>query len=91
MGACSGIISFSLFLFPRPDYIYHIDLYANVGQLREVKFRGVVSAAMVYDLHPIIDHFRLVTPTMVAGAMDTKVGGELGTYYFYLTKEGGRL
>lgn len=46
---------------------------------------------MVYDLHPIIDHFRLVTPTMVAGAMDTKVGGELGTYYFYLTKEGGRL
>ncbi|PLN86150.1 hypothetical protein BDW42DRAFT_108971 [Aspergillus taichungensis] len=61
------------------------------ARLREVKFRGVISAAMVYDLHPIIDHFRLVTPTMVAGAMDTKVGADLGTYYFYLTKESGRL
>jgi hypothetical protein len=35
--------------------------------LREVKFRGVVSAAMIYDTQPVIDHFRLADANTVAG------------------------
>ncbi|KAL4893219.1 hypothetical protein BDV59DRAFT_201817 [Aspergillus ambiguus] len=53
--------------------------------LREVKFRDVVSTAMIYDNHPIIDHFRYVNDNMVAGVMDTKKFGS-NFYYFYLYK-----
>jgi hypothetical protein len=49
-----------------------------------VKFRGVVSAAMIYDTKPIIDHFRLGDANTVAGAMDTRLMPEATTYYFYL-------
>ncbi len=59
---------------------------ANLCQLREVKFRGVVSAAMVYDSQAIIDHFRKVDEDTVAGAMDTRLMPEAGTYYFYLKR-----
>ncbi|OQE41404.1 hypothetical protein PENCOP_c005G08860 [Penicillium coprophilum] len=55
--------------------------------LREIRFRGVVSAAMIYDKHPIIDHFRYVNDKLIAGAMDTSSFGDAGTYYFYLYKE----
>ncbi|KAE8420454.1 hypothetical protein BDV36DRAFT_293342 [Aspergillus pseudocaelatus] len=55
--------------------------------LREMVYRGVTSTAMIYDQKPIFDHFRYVTDTMVAGAMDTpKLFGTKGTYYFYLTR-----
>lgn len=58
-----------------------------LGQLRKVQFRGVVSTAMIYDKHPIIDTFRYVGEDTVIGAMDNKEDkpGE-GTYYFYLTR-----
>ncbi|CAG8947649.1 unnamed protein product [Penicillium salamii] len=52
--------------------------------LREVRFRDLVSTAMIYDKHPIIDHFRYVNDKLIAGAMDTTAFGEAGTYYFYL-------
>ncbi|CAG7990099.1 unnamed protein product [Penicillium salamii] len=52
--------------------------------LREVRFRDLVSTAMIYDKHPIIDHFRYVNDKLIAGAMDTSAFGEAGTYYFYL-------
>ncbi|UPK95814.1 hypothetical protein LCI18_006749 [Fusarium solani-melongenae] len=55
------------------------------ARLRDFKFRGVVSAAMVYDTFPIIDQFRYVSETMVMGAMDSKDIPE-GAYFFYLTR-----
>lgn len=55
-------------------------------QLREVKFRGQVSAAMVYDNLPIIDQFRYVDQDTVMGAMDNKILKDAGTYYFYLNR-----
>jgi hypothetical protein len=58
----------------------------NLFQLREVKYKGVVSAAMIYDNQPIIDHFRKVNDEVVAGVMDTKLMKGCGLYYFYLTK-----
>lgn len=57
---------------------------SHIVQLREVRFRDLVSTAMIYDKHPIIDHFRYVNDKLIAGAMDTSAFGEAGTYYFYL-------
>lgn len=40
---------------------------------------------MVYDVHPIIDHFRYLNDDLIAGAMDAKsIPGEI--FYFYLYK-----
>ncbi|KAF8214898.1 hypothetical protein K438DRAFT_1800356 [Mycena galopus ATCC 62051] len=54
------------------------------ARIREVKFRGVVSAAMAYDIHPVIDHFRYVDKNTVAGIMDAKAAPP--GYHFYLTR-----
>ncbi|KAJ5153859.1 uncharacterized protein N7500_009298 [Penicillium coprophilum] len=54
--------------------------------LREVRFRGIVSAAMIYDNHRIIDHFRYVNDNLIAGAMETTKFGDGGMFYFYLYK-----
>ena len=52
-----------------------------------MKFRRVVSAAMVYDKFPIIDSFRYVADDTVLGAMDNKdQPAGIGTYYFYLKR-----
>ena len=49
------------------------------------EFRGVVTAAMVYDHLPIIDVFRRVDEVTMLGAMDWR--GEPAPYFFILTKE----
>ena len=52
--------------------------------LRRVEFRGQVSAAMIYDRRPIIDHFRRIDENAVMGIMDEK--GKIAVY-FYLERE----
>ena len=42
------------------------------ARLRMTVFRGVVSAAMIYDALPIIDAFRAVDEDTIAGAMDLR-------------------
>ncbi|KAJ7673531.1 hypothetical protein B0H17DRAFT_947161 [Mycena rosella] len=54
------------------------------ARIREIKFRGQVSAAMVYDDKPIIDHFRYVNEDTVAGMMDVKNAPP--GYHFHLTR-----
>ncbi|KAJ6584085.1 hypothetical protein DFH09DRAFT_1308787 [Mycena vulgaris] len=54
------------------------------ARVREIKYRGVVSAAMVYDDKPVIDHFRYVDENTVAGTMDVK--GAPAGYHFHLTR-----
>ncbi|KAF7364902.1 Cytoplasmic protein [Mycena venus] len=56
----------------------------GLARLREIKFRGVVSAAMVYDDKPVIDHFRYVNEDTVAGMMDARTAPP--GYHFYLTR-----
>ncbi|WYZ41152.1 hypothetical protein EsH8_V_000047 [Colletotrichum jinshuiense] len=56
------------------------------ARVREVKFRGVATAAMVYDKFPIIDAFRYVDENTVLGAMDNKDLQSAGTYYFFLKR-----
>lgn len=62
--------------------------YANPimgsAQLRIVEYRGVSTATMIYDKHPIMDHFRQVDDNTVLGVMDKK--GESMPLYFYLQR-----
>ena len=52
--------------------------------IRLVEYRGVVTATMVYDKHPVFDHFRRVGDDTVLGAMDRK--GEDHPLLFTLTR-----
>ena len=42
------------------------------ARLSLITYKGVASAAMIYDRLPIIDMFRQVTPTTLLGLMDMK-------------------
>ena len=55
------------------------------ARLREIKYRGTVTAAMIYDDLAIIDIFRKIDDTTVLGVMDLK--GKMGEKgYFFLLK-----
>jgi len=54
--------------------------------LRRVEYRGVSTATMVYDNHPVFDHFRRVDDHTVMGAMDRK--GEDAPLVFFLRRLG---
>lgn len=56
------------------------------ARLRNVEYRGVVSAAMIYDRLPIIDHFRAIDDDTLMGLMETR--GRRGAA-FYLTRKKG--
>ena len=53
-----------------------------VASLKAMPFQGVISAAMVYDRQPIVDHFRRIDDGRVMGAMI--VEGYDGVYFFEL-------
>ncbi|MEV6276492.1 DUF4334 domain-containing protein [Nocardia sp. NPDC051832] len=52
------------------------------ARLRSIEYRGVISAAMVYDHLPIIDHFRRVDAGTLLGVMDLR--GMADPYFFVL-------
>lgn len=52
--------------------------------LREMVFRGKCTATMVYDKHPISDHFVKLDDNCVLGVMDRK--GRDGYLFFLLTR-----
>jgi hypothetical protein len=57
------------------------------ARLREVRYRGVVSAALVYDDLPIIDAFRTAADGSVLGAMDAR--GMAQPFLFALRRVSG--
>ncbi len=56
----------------------------GTASLRRVEYRGVVTATMCYDKHPVFDHFRAVNERTVLGVMDRK--GDSMPLYFYLRR-----
>ena len=54
------------------------------ARLRPLTFRGVTSAAMIYDAHPIADCFRAVGNDVLLGAMDIR--GHANPYFFTLRR-----
>lgn len=57
------------------------------ARLRNLEYRGVVSAAMIYDHLPIIDVFRKVDTDTLLGAMDLR--GVKAPYFFVLARDPG--
>lgn len=55
------------------------------ARVREIRFRGVVSAAMCYNHLPIIDHFRRVDESTVMGVMDLR-GSRAYELFFWLAR-----
>lgn len=54
------------------------------ASLRLVVYRDLPTATMIYDKHPIFDHFRRLTDELVIGVMDRK--GEASPLFFYLQR-----
>jgi hypothetical protein len=52
--------------------------------LRMVEYRGKSTATMIYDKHPILDHFRKIADDLVMGIMDRK--GDATPLFFYLRR-----
>lgn len=55
------------------------------ARLRTLAFRGVASAAMIYDALPVIDCFRRIDATRVLGLMDMR--GMEQPFFFLLRRE----
>jgi hypothetical protein len=56
----------------------------GTASLRMVEHRGVSTATMIYDKHPIFDHFRKIDDNCVMGVMDRK--GDAFPLFFYLKR-----
>ncbi|WP_317932250.1 DUF4334 domain-containing protein [Halioxenophilus sp. WMMB6] len=56
----------------------------GTASLREVCFRGKCTATMVYDSHPIFDHFAKIDDNHVLGVMDKK--GDTQYLFFTLAR-----
>ena len=54
------------------------------ASLRVVRYRGVSTATMIYDKHPIFDHFRKIDDDRVLGVMDRK--GDRAPLFFHLRR-----
>lgn len=55
------------------------------ARLRDIEYRGVTSAAMIYDRQPIIDHFRALHADILFGVMDHR--GTADPYFFLLYQD----
>ena len=72
-------------------------LYSNsaaagggAASLWDIRFRGEVTATMVYDAMAVFDHFKAVDDDTVMGIMNGKLEPVFGTadpYYFWLERE----
>ena len=60
------------------------------ASLWPVEFRGEVTATMVYDRMPVLDHFKAVDDSTLMGIMNGKLEAAFGVadlYYFWLERE----
>ncbi|WP_019204527.1 DUF4334 domain-containing protein [Tsukamurella sp. 1534] len=66
----------------------NVDLGKGEASLRDVEFEGRVTASMIYDGQPVIDHFVKVDDDTVMGIM---TGKKLRApyFYFYLERDDG--
>ena len=66
------------------------NLYSNTelsrggASLWDVEFRGEVTATMVYDGQPVLDHFKKVDDSTLMGIMNGKRQRASGNYLYFL-------
>lgn len=76
-----------LICYDEQGNLHSSQLMKGEASLWNIEFRGRVSAAMVYDGVPIVDHFRLVDDRTLLGVMDGKGTLDNGKhFYFYLER-----
>ncbi|KAL4905096.1 hypothetical protein BDW74DRAFT_178105 [Aspergillus multicolor] len=63
-----------------------VNEFMGKARIREIKYNGVVSTAMVYNDKPIIDYFRRVDERTVMGVMDAAGAVEDHPLYFVLER-----
>lgn len=61
-----------------------VETHAPTARLRMIDYKGVVSAAMIYDQIPTIDRFRQINDSCVMGVMNAR--GQTAPYYFRLNR-----
>ncbi|KAK8127191.1 hypothetical protein PG984_008299 [Apiospora sp. TS-2023a] len=67
-----------------PDHRAECETQEPGARLRPVEYRGVVTASMVYNQLPIIDHFRRVDSTTLLGVVDNPQGP--GPAFFFVLR-----
>ncbi|MEU2979887.1 DUF4334 domain-containing protein [Streptomyces hirsutus] len=60
------------------------ELGKGEASLWMVEFRGEVTATMVYDGQPVLDHFKAVDNRTLMGVMNGKGFGESGPFYYFV-------
>jgi len=60
------------------------ELSLGGASLWDVEFRGEVTATMVYDGQPVLDHFKKVDENTLMGIMDGKRQRASGRYLYFL-------
>ena len=71
------------------ELVSNTELGKGIASLWDVAFRGEVTASMVYDGQPVIDHFKLVDADTLLGVMNGKgVTFHDRHYFFVLEREG---
>lgn len=65
------------------SFLYASPVLARL-QLKEIVYRGKVTATMVYDERPVFDYFRWVDENTILGIMEGKPLD--GPFYFYIVK-----
>jgi len=60
------------------------ELGRGLASLWDVEFRGEVTASMVYDGQPVVDHFKAVDGRTLLGVMNGKGVRHEGRYYFFV-------
>lgn len=66
-----------------PDGARVANAIMGQARLRMVQFRGQLTATMIYDQHPICDHFKRIDAATLLGVMDRK--GDPFPLYFWLS------
>ena len=56
----------------------------GIASLWDIAFRGEVTASMVYDGQPIIDHFKALDERTLIGVMNGKGVLAKGRHYFFV-------
>ena len=60
------------------------ELGRGLASLWDVEFRGEVTATMIYDGQPVLDHFKAVDADMLLGVMNGKGVRHQGRHYYFL-------
>lgn len=65
------------------------ELGRGLASLWDIEFRGEVTAAMVYDGQPVVDHFKAVDENTLLGVMNGKGVRHEGRHYFFVLEREG--